>query len=50
VADVHTKPVAGTTRSNLADVTRRRAITGPCAVSFEPAFRAIYATRYGTPS
>jgi nucleoside-diphosphate-sugar epimerase len=50
VADVHTKPVAGTTRSNLADVTRRRAITGPCAVSFEPAFRAIYGTRYGTPS
>ena len=46
-ATVEVRPVPGTTRSNLADVTRRLAITGPCAVRFEPAFRAIYEQRYG---
>jgi nucleoside-diphosphate-sugar epimerase len=46
-AVVEVRPTAGTSRSNLADTARRRSITGPCAVAFEPAFRAIYEQRYG---
>lgn len=46
-ADVVVKAVPGTTRNNLADTTRRMSITGPCARSFEPAFREIYEGRYG---
>jgi nucleoside-diphosphate-sugar epimerase len=45
VVDVRATP--GTTRSNLADITLRRSITGPCSVSFEPAFRQIYEHRHG---
>jgi nucleoside-diphosphate-sugar epimerase len=46
-ADVVVNAVPGTTRNNLADTTRRRSITGPCSVRFEPAFRAIFAARHG---
>jgi hypothetical protein len=44
-AKVEVKPVPGTTRNNLADTTRRMAITGPCRVRFDDAFRAIFAER-----
>ncbi len=44
---VEVRATPGTTRSNLADITLRRSITGPCSVSFEPAFRQLYEHRYG---
>jgi nucleoside-diphosphate-sugar epimerase len=47
-AQVDVTPVPGTTRNNLADVSRRQAITGPCQVRFADAFRAIYDERHGT--
>ena len=46
-AHVEVNATPGTTRNNLADVTRRRSITGPCSVVFEPAFRKIYEQRHG---
>jgi nucleoside-diphosphate-sugar epimerase len=46
-AKVVVNAVPGTTRNNLADTTKRMAITGPCAVRFEPAFRDIFAERHG---
>jgi nucleoside-diphosphate-sugar epimerase len=46
-ANVVVNAVPGTTRNNLADTTKRLSITGPCAVRFEPAFRAIFAERHG---
>lgn len=44
---VEVRATPGTTRSNLADITLRRSITGPCSVAFEPAFRQLYEHRYG---
>jgi len=48
-AQVVVNPVPGTTRSNLADVTKRRSITGPCTQRFEAAFREIFELRHGAP-
>jgi nucleoside-diphosphate-sugar epimerase len=46
-AEVVVNPVPGNTRSNLADATRRRAITGPCQVPFADGFRRIFQQRHG---
>lgn len=46
-ANVEVKVVPGTTRNNLADTTKRMAITGPCSVRFDASFRAIFAARHG---
>jgi nucleoside-diphosphate-sugar epimerase len=46
-ANIEVRVTPGTTRSNLADTTKRQSITGPCTVTFEPAFRNIYEQRYG---
>lgn len=48
-AEVVVNAVPGTTRNNLADTTKRMAITGPCQVRFDDAYRAIFALRHGTP-
>jgi nucleoside-diphosphate-sugar epimerase len=45
-ANVEVKVTPGTTRNNLADVTKRRTITGPCSHRFEPAFGDIYNAKY----
>jgi nucleoside-diphosphate-sugar epimerase len=41
--------IPGILAGNAVDVSRRRAITGPCRRAFEPAFAAIYRERYGAP-
>jgi nucleoside-diphosphate-sugar epimerase len=46
-ATVEVKVVPGTTRNNLADTTKRMAITGPCKIRFDEAYRAIFAQRHG---
>jgi nucleoside-diphosphate-sugar epimerase len=41
---IEVKSLPGAPRGNLADVTRRRAVTGPCKVKFEDGFRRLYET------
>ena len=48
-ANFEVRVVPGTTRGNLADTTKRMAITGPCRIGFDDAFRAIFAERHGFP-
>lgn len=48
-AEVVVNAVPGTTRNNLADTTKRMAITGPCQVRFDDAYRAIFALRHAAP-
>jgi hypothetical protein len=45
-ANVEAKGTPGATRNNLADVTKRPAITWPCAPRFEPASRDIHNAKY----
>lgn len=47
VPDVRSIPVDGTTRGSIADVTRRRSITGPCTVSWRDGIRRVYESRHG---
>lgn len=37
----------GTLRGSIADVTKRRSITGPCAVSWRDGIRDVFQQRYG---
>jgi nucleoside-diphosphate-sugar epimerase len=45
-ARIEVQQVPGALAGNVADVTRRRAITGPCARPFGPSFAAVYRQRY----
>jgi nucleoside-diphosphate-sugar epimerase len=38
--------VPGLSAGSVGDVTKRRAITGPCKVAFKDGFRRLYETRY----
>jgi hypothetical protein len=38
-------PVPGAAPGVVADVTRRRSITGPCRVSFKDGFRRLFEAR-----
>ena len=46
-ADVRSIPVEGTTRGSIADVSKRRSITGPCTVSWRDGIRRVLAERHG---
>jgi nucleoside-diphosphate-sugar epimerase len=43
---VSTNPVPGTQRGVVLDVTKRRAITGPCRVQWRDGMRDMYESRY----
>ncbi|CAB4886643.1 unannotated protein [freshwater metagenome] len=45
-AEVVVRPVEGTLRGSVADVTRRLAITGPCAVGWREGLRRTIAARH----
>ena len=47
-AKIEVATIPGILAGNAVDVTRRRAITGPCKRAFEPSFAAIYRERHGT--
>ena len=44
--DVHSIPVAGTTRGSIADVAKRLSITGPCSVPWQQGLRRVFAERH----
>jgi len=44
--NVTTKPVPGTQRGVVLDVTKRRAITGPCRINWRDGMRAMFEARY----
>jgi nucleoside-diphosphate-sugar epimerase len=46
VPQVSTKPVPGTQRGVVLDVTKRRAITGPCRVNWRDGMRTMFESRY----
>ena len=46
-ADVRSVAVEGTTRGSIADVTKRRSITGPCTVNWRDGIRRVFASRHG---
>lgn len=46
-ADVRSIPVEGTTRGSIADVSKRRSITGPCTVPWRDGIRRVFAERHG---
>jgi nucleoside-diphosphate-sugar epimerase len=39
-------PIPGALNGNVADITRRRAITGPCRIKFAPAFAELHRQRH----
>jgi nucleoside-diphosphate-sugar epimerase len=39
---IEVKPLPGAPLGNIADVSRRNAVTGPCKVKFEDGFRRLY--------
>jgi hypothetical protein len=45
--DVRSIPVDGTTRGSIADVSKRRSITGPCTVSWRDGLRRVFEERHG---
>jgi nucleoside-diphosphate-sugar epimerase len=45
-AKIEVAAIPGILAGNAVDVTRRRAITGPCKRAFEPSFAAIHRERY----
>lgn len=47
VPDVRSIPVDGTTRGSIADITKRRSITGPCTVSWRDGLRRVFEERHG---
>ena len=46
VPQVSTNPVPGTQRGVVLDVTKRRAITGPCRINWRDGMRAMFENRY----
>jgi nucleoside-diphosphate-sugar epimerase len=46
-AKIEVATIPGILAGNAVDVTRRRALTGPCTRRFEPAFAEIYRKRHG---
>lgn len=46
-AQIEVASIPGILAGNAVDVTRRRAITGPCRRAFAPSFEAIYHERHG---
>jgi hypothetical protein len=47
-ADVVVKKLPGAAPGNVADVERRRSITGPCKVSFDEGFRRLFAEHHAS--
>lgn len=45
-ANIRYQPVAGSSVGNLADTSKRRAITGPCTVKFVDGWRRLFEQRY----
>jgi len=45
-AEVRVTATAGTLRGSVADVEKRRAITGPCSVSWRDGLRRVFAERH----
>jgi len=45
--DVRSIPIDGTTRGSIADVTKRRSITGLCTVSWRDGVRRVFQERHG---
>jgi len=45
-ADLVVQKLPGAAPGNVADVERRRSITGPCSISFDEGFRRLYAEHH----
>lgn len=48
--EVRVNATPGTLRGSIADVTKRRSITGPCSVNWRDGIRRVYDERYGDAS
>jgi nucleoside-diphosphate-sugar epimerase len=46
-AEIEVMSIPGTLSGNVADVTKRRSITGPCSIDFASGFAELYRARHG---